>query len=145
MFKLNSKILRWVWLAVICTGIWPHMAMAASSPLAAYAWQDRLLVMITHPDQSALRERVHTHFTMHACAHNQRQLRLLSFMTTDDRRARLPFEMQVKTGLWLIGYDGGIKAHSPDAALLSQLHDIIDAMPIRRREMRQQTTDCEGL
>ena len=138
-------MLRGALLVIIAFGGWPQMAKAATSPLTAYAWQARLLVMVTEPDQSALREAVYSHFSAHACAHNKRRLRLLSFLTTDADRADLPDVMQAKTGLWLIGYDGGVKAYGADATLLLQIHQIIDAMPIRRREMRQNPTSCAGL
>ena len=145
MFKMNSKILIWLALLMGSNIGGLQMAGATSSPLTDYAWQDRLLVMVTEPDQSALREAVNIHFTTHACAHKERNLRLLSFMTTDAMRASLPDVMRSKTGLWLIGYDSGIKAYSADASLLTRLHDIIDDMPIRRREKEQQTTNCPDL
>ncbi|MCS3902274.1 hypothetical protein J2T55_000270 [Methylohalomonas lacus] len=39
--------------------------------------------------------------------------------------------------LLLIGKDGGIKFESNEAANLDELFELIDAMPMRQREMRQ--------
>ena len=47
-----------------------------------------------------------------------------------------------KTGIWLIGYDGNIKGYTEDNTLLSNLHDLIDNMPIRKNEMRRFKKTC---
>ena len=47
------------------------------------------------------------------------------------------------TGLWLIGYDGHVKAYSPDEKLLNQIHDLIDNMPLRKLEMSQNKSVCD--
>ena len=47
-----------------------------------------------------------------------------------------------KTGIWLIGYDGNIKGYTEDATLLSNLHYLIDNMPIRKEEMKEFKKNC---
>ena len=47
-----------------------------------------------------------------------------------------------KTGIWLIGYDGNIKGYSEDNTLLSNLHNLIDNMPIRKEEMKNLKKNC---
>ena len=47
-----------------------------------------------------------------------------------------------KTGIWLIGYDGNIKGYTEDNALLLDLHNLIDNMPIRKDEIRELKTNC---
>ena len=47
-----------------------------------------------------------------------------------------------KTGIWLIGYDGNIKEYSEDNTLLSNLHKLIDNMPIRKDEMKKSKKKC---
>ena len=47
-----------------------------------------------------------------------------------------------KTGIWLIGYDGNIKVYSEDNTLLSNLHKLIDNMPIRKDEMKKFKKKC---
>ena len=42
-----------------------------------------------------------------------------------------------KKGIWLIGYDGYVKAYSEDNSLLSNIHNLIDEMPIRKQEIRE--------
>ena len=47
-----------------------------------------------------------------------------------------------KYGIWLIGYDGQDKSHSTDISLLKEIYNIIDKMPIRKREMSEQNKKC---
>ena len=47
-----------------------------------------------------------------------------------------------KTGIWLIGYDGNIKGYTEDNTLLSNLHNFIDNMPIRKDEMKKFKKNC---
>ena len=42
-----------------------------------------------------------------------------------------------KTGIWLIGYDGNIKGYTEDNTLLSNLHNLIDNIPIRKDVMKK--------
>ena len=45
-------------------------------------------------------------------------------------------------GMWLIGYDGNIKAYSEDGQLLTKLFEIIDKMPMRKGEMKSGSGYC---
>ena len=45
-------------------------------------------------------------------------------------------------GIWLIGYDGQDKSHSTNISLLKEIHNIIDTMPIRKKEMTEQNEKC---
>ena len=44
--------------------------------------------------------------------------------------------------MWLLGYDGNVKAHSEDNQLLHNLFEIIDTMPMRKREMKSDPRNC---
>ena len=37
--------------------------------------------------------------------------------------------------MWLIGYDGQIKSYSSDISLLKEIYNIIDKMPMRKKEI----------
>ena len=54
----------------------------------------------------------------------------------------IPDRYKNKYGIWLIGYDGGDKSYSNDTSLLKEIHNIIDAMPIRKSEMSEQNEKC---
>jgi hypothetical protein len=67
-------------------------------------------------------------------------LQLLHFLTDDPIISKLPKKMQSQTGVWLLGYDGSIKAFSEDVQLLNSLFKTIDEMPIRQDELESGTT-----
>ena len=50
--------------------------------------------------------------------------------------------LNIKKGIWLIGYDGNIKAHSEDNSILLNLYNIIDSMPIRKSEIEASSINC---
>ena len=54
----------------------------------------------------------------------------------------LPSSIQHHSGMWPLGYDGNIKAHSEDSQLLHDLFEIIDTMPMRKREMKSGSRNC---
>ena len=43
--------------------------------------------------------------------------------------------MHTKKGIWLIGYDGSIKAYSEDTRILISLFELIDSTPMHREEL----------
>ena len=45
-------------------------------------------------------------------------------------------------GIFLIGYDGAVKAHSKDSSLLLNLYNTIDNMPIRKKEIKNFKSIC---
>ena len=60
-----------------------------------------------------------------------------------DKIKNFPDRFKNKYGLWLIGYDGKDKSYSTDISLLKEIHNIIDAMPIRKREATKENDKCK--
>ena len=109
--------------------------------IAAHQWQSRLVIVISSEHQPELRHKAEAFFQKHDCDIADRNLLLLAFQAEDPAIATLLEDEQVKTGLWLIGYDGGIKSHSRDDSLLDRLFAMIDEMPMRQEEMKD-TKNC---
>ena len=109
--------------------------------IAAHHWQSRLVIVITGENQPELRYKAEAFFQKHNCDISDRNLLLRAFRSDDPAIALLLQDEQTKTGLWLIGYDGGIKSHSSDDSLLDSLFDMIDEMPMRQAEMKE-TKNC---
>ena len=55
---------------------------------------------------------------------------------------RLDKKGKLFEGIWLIGYDGNIKGYTKDNTLLFNLHNLIDDMSIRKKEMKELKTNC---
>ena len=45
--------------------------------------------------------------------------------------------------MWLIGYVGQIKSYSSDISLLKEIYNIVDKMPLRKKEILEQKIKCD--
>ena len=116
--------------------------MANSIVLDKYAWSNRLLIVVTDKDENNLEKKVRKFFEQHVCDIDDRNLKLLHFFLDDPNVLELPSSIHHQTGMWLLGYDGNIKAHSEDGKLLHDLFEIIDTMPMRKGEMKSGYRNC---
>jgi hypothetical protein len=69
-------------------------------------------------------------------------LEYIRIVGDDVNKYIIPDRYKDKYGIWLIGYDGRDKSYSNDTSLLKEIHNIIDAMPIRKSEMSDQNEKC---
>ena len=110
--------------------------------LDKYAWTDRLVIVVTKKNENTLERDARQFFEHNRCDIDDRNLKLLSFFSDDPSVLQLPSSVHSQTGIWLIGYDGNIKAYSEDGQLLTKLFEIIDKMPMRKGEMKSGGSDC---
>ena len=78
----------------------------------------------------------------HKCKNDKRNLKLIKLKKGNDYDKKRISYFKDKTGIWLIGYDGNIKGYTEDNALLLNLHNLIDNMPIRKKEMKELKKNC---
>ena len=116
--------------------------MANSIVLDKYTWSNRLLIVVNDKNENNLEKKVRNFFEQHACDIDDRNLKLLHFFSDDPTTLELPSSIHNQTGMWLLGYDGNVKAHSEDNQLLHNLFEIIDTMPMRKREMKSDSINC---
>ena len=109
--------------------------------LENYKWKKRILLLIIKEEDTALVNEVNKFFITQKCKNNERNLELLKIKKKDDHIKRTSY-FKDKTGIWLIGYDGAIKGYTDDNTLLSNLHNLIDNMPIRKEEMKELKKNC---
>ena len=134
----NTKF--WFYFCLIC-----HLCVSLevnSMILDKYAWTNRLVIVVTEKNKNELEKDVRQFFELYRCDVNDRNLKLLSFFTDNPIVQQLPTSVQSQTGMWLIGYDGNIKAYSEDGQLLPKLFEIIDKMPMRKGEIKSGSGDC---
>ena len=106
-----------------------------------YSRINRLLIMITDEGENKLEKCVKEFFAQYESEIKDRKLKLLHFFVNDLPIKELPPVMHTKKGIWLIGYDGSIKAYSEDARLLINLFELIDSMPMRKEEIICRSAD----
>ena len=102
-----------------------------------YKWKKRILLLISKEESSVLTNAVDKFFINQKCKNDERNLELLKIKKDDYYYIKNTNYFKDKTGIWLIGYDGNIKGYSEDYTLLSNLHNLIDNMPIRKEEMKE--------
>ena len=108
--------------------------------LDTYAWTNRLVILKTDKKDNNLERQVKEFFNKNKCDIDDRNIKLLHFYTNKSAVNQLPKTMHSQNGLWLLGYDGLIKAFSEDDQLLNNLFQTIDKMPMRQDEMTSEPT-----
>ena len=112
--------------------------------LENYKWKKRILLLITKKEDTVLVNEVNKFFITHKCKNDERNLELIKFKKGNNYHKKGISSFKDKTGIWLIGYDGNIKAYTEDSALLLNLHNLIDNMPIRKEEMKDLKKNCQN-
>ena len=105
--------------------------------LENYKWKKRILLIITNEEDTVLFNEVNKFFITQKCKNDERNLELLKIKKDKGYHIKRTSYFKDKTGIWLIGYDGYIKGYTQDNTLLSNLHNLIDNMPIRKKEMKE--------
>ena len=94
--------------------------------LSQYRWTNRIIVSYSqsedHPKVLQLKQEI----AQNLCQFNNRNLLHFHVKNSDEDYFRII----------LIGYDGGIKYDRENTSSLKVLFDLIDTMPMRRREMQ---------
>ena len=110
--------------------------------LENYKWKKRILLLITKEEDTGLINDVDKFFINQKCKNDERNLELLKIKKDNYYNIKSTSYFKDKTGIWLIGYDGNIKQYTEDNTLLSNLHKLIDNMPIRKDEMKKFKKNC---
>ena len=131
---------RRVLLAALAAAAGAGAAGAAEDPLAAYRWRERVLV-ISAPDADDARLSAQRQALANADPGlRERDLRVIEAVGGDAAaqvmRRRLRLEPGAFTAV-LIGKDGETKILAGEPIAPQRLFAVIDAMPMRRDEMRR--------
>ena len=110
--------------------------------LENYKWKKRVLLLITKEEDTGLINEVDKFFINQKCKNDERNLELLKIKKGNNYHIKSTSYFKDKTGIWLIGYDGNIKGYTEDNTLLSNLHNLIDNMSIRKDEMKKFKKNC---
>ena len=110
--------------------------------LESYKWNKRILLFIANDRDVALIKEVNNFFITNKCKNEERNLELLKIIKDNTKHIIIPNYYENKKGIWLIGYDGYIKAYTKNGSLLSKLHNLIDNMPIREEELERIKSNC---
>ena len=77
------------------------------------------------------------------CPFKDRKLKLIKFHNNESPTYKTPSFITNKFGVWLIGYDGGVKYFtSIEEFNFADIFTIIDGMPMRQNEMEMNKSNC---
>ena len=127
---------------VICCDDPEFNKTSLHNKLENYKWKKRILLLITEEEDTVLVNQVNKFFITYKCKNDERNLELLKIKKDNGSYIKRTSYFKDKTGIWLIGYDGNIKGYTEDNTLLSNLHNFIDNMPIRKDEMKKFKKNC---
>ena len=128
--------------SVICCDEFQLNKTSLHNTLEKYKLKKRILLLITTEEDTVLINEVEKFFINQKCKNDERNLELLKIKKDNGSHIKRTSYFKDKTGIWLIGYDGNIKQYTEDNTLLSNLHKLIDNMPIRKDEMKKFKKKC---
>ena len=106
------------------------------------SWKKRIVLFITKAKYVHFINETDEFFKRNNCKNEARNLKYIRIVGDEINKYIIPDRYMNKYGIWLIGYDGQDKSHSTDISLLEEIHNIIDTMPIRKKEMTKQNEKC---
>lgn len=128
------------WAIVLMIGGLMTSHTADAGPLDAHRWKHRLLV-ITAPSGDRLAEQQRGLFQSAAAGMAERQIVLIEALDDSEQAKRIRTALSAdgkRFQVFLLGKDGGIKLASPTPLSATTLFGTVDAMPMRRNEMRRE-------
>ena len=118
------------------------ISFSLDNTLKKFEWEKRILLIIAKSENEKIILETKKFFEKYTCGNNERNLKLITVITSKIETLKIPKKFRNRYGILLIGYDGKEKAYSKDSSLLNQLHNIIDSMPIRLSEMIGNKSKC---
>ena len=143
---ISLKYLLIIFSLLLTSGSWCDLTeinyISLPNKLENYKWKKRILLLIDKEEDTILVNAVNKFFIKHRCKNDERNLELIKLKKRNDNYKKRESYFKDKTGIWLIGYDGNIKGYTKDNTLLLNLHNLIDSMPIRKKEMKDLKSNC---
>ena len=127
--------------------IFPYMSNSSEKInlegyINSFSWNKRIVLFISKEKDIYIINKTDNFFRRSICENKVRNLEYIRIVGDDVNKYIIPDRYKDKYGIWLIGYDGRDKSYSNDTSLLKEIHNIIDAMPIRKSEMSEQNEQC---
>jgi len=108
----------------------------------SFAWEKRLVLFISKSKYVYFINETDNFFKENNCENDNRNLHYIRIVGDEVKKYKISEKFKNKYGMWLIGYDGQIKSYSSDISLLKDIHNIIDKMPVRKKEILNQKNKC---
>ncbi len=103
-------------------------------------WEKRILIISYAKQIDKLFSKSIKYISDHQCQIDDRNLEIIFFEKYKNKDFLTPKFINKKYGIWLLGYDGEIKDYSQDDKIFLRLFNLIDSMPMRKKEITND--DC---
>ena len=109
----------------------------------SFAWKKRIVLFISKSKYVYFINETDNFFKKNKCENDNRNLKYIRIVGDEVKKYNVSEKFKNKYGMWLIGYDGQIKSYSSDISLLKEIYNIVDKMPLRKKEILEQKIKCE--
>ena len=109
----------------------------------SFAWEKRIVLFISKSKYVYFINETDNFFKKNKCENNNRNLKYIRIVGNEVKKYNISEKFKNKYGMWLIGYDGQIKSYSSDISLLKEIYNIVDKMPLRKKEILEQKIKCD--
>ena len=109
----------------------------------SFAWEKRIVLFISKSKYVYFINETDNFFKKNKCENENRNLKYIRIVGNEVEKYDISEKFKNKYGMWLIGYDGQIKSYSSDISLLKEIYNIVDKMPLRKKEILEQKIKCD--
>ena len=99
-------------------------------------WEKRILIISYEKQYDELFTKTIKFISDYECEIKDRNLEVIFFENFKNNDFLTPKFINEKYGIWLLGYDGEIKDYSLDEKIFVRLFNLIDSMPMRKNEIK---------
>ena len=144
MFKLKmKKILTFLMISLTFISMcYASGKIILKDYINSLAWEKRIVLFISKSKYVYFINETDNFFKENKCENDNRNLHYIRIVGDEVKKYNISEKFKNKYGMWLIGYDGQIKSYSSDISLLKEIYNIIDKMPMRKKEMLEQKKKC---
>ena len=108
----------------------------------SFAWKKRIVLFISKSKYVYFINETDNFFKKNKCENDNRNLKYIRIVGDEVKKYNISEKFKNKYGMWLIGYDGQIKSYSSDISLLKEIYNVVDKMPLRKKEIIKQKIKC---
>ena len=109
----------------------------------SFAWEKRVVLFISKSKYLYFINETDNFFKKNKCENDNRNLKYIRVVGDEVKKYNISEKFNNKYGMWLIGYDGQIKSYSSDISLLKEIYNVVDKMPLRKKEKLEQKIKCD--
>ena len=145
MYKLYmKKISTFLMISIMSISMsYAYEKIILEDYINSFAWEKRIVLFISKSKYVYFINETDNFFKKNKCENDNRNLKYIRIVGDEVKKYNISEKFKNKYGMWLIGYDGQVKSYSSDISLLKEIYNIVDKMPLRKKEILEQKIKCK--